>query len=66
MDSSRKSWKRLTSIHRKNIEPLEKQNCWNGRLLGEQLQKIVLLEQILAELAAYEKVTGQEAADKIE
>ena len=34
--------------------------------LGEQLQKIVLLEQILAELAAYEKVTGQEAADKIE
>ena len=45
---------------------VEKQNCWNGRLLGEQLQKIVLLEQILAELAAYEKVTGQEAADKIE
>ena len=34
--------------------------------LGEQLQKIVLLQQILAELAAYEKVTGEEAADKIE
>ena len=34
--------------------------------LGEQLQKIVPLEQILAELAAYQKVTGEEAAGKIE
>ena len=34
--------------------------------LGEQLQKVVPLEQILAELAAYQKGTGEEAAGKIE
>ena len=35
--------------------------------LGEQLQKIVLLdEEILAELAADEKVTEEEVADEID